>query len=266
MLRCAPPNHAAYTRGIKVDSIAIPTVGACSVWEFAGYVPYHQVFDHFVGNTACAHVIVFDASLPTEQQYAHVQYWMNVLATRMLEQEPIGHGGVLAERAHVVLVGTRADLLVGQEGVRCEKDAPMTTSDGRALLETVRLRYAQHCRVHDELIYVNAESGAHNCAGMRALRRYLATTRDSILNSMQRAMPLVDVVLEQLAVDAAAHSAPAPIVSWSSFVEYVHHNCNPLAQESHCKLLIQQLQLQGDVVYLKNEQVGLVEYYSIIRR
>jgi hypothetical protein len=37
--------HPSYTRGIHVHSSVIAGVGEFSVWEFAGYTPYHQV--HF---------------------------------------------------------------------------------------------------------------------------------------------------------------------------------------------------------------------------
>jgi hypothetical protein len=44
-----------------------------------------------------------------------------------------------------------------------------------------------------------------------------------------------------------------PVMSWPEFMQYIRAACNPLALETHCKQLIQQLQLIGEVVYLKND-------------
>ena len=61
-------------------------------------------------------------------------------------------------------------------------------------------------------------------------------------------MGLLDVVTASLAL--ARKQAPydhLPLMSWCDFMNYVRRECNPLAGESHCKQLIQQLQLQGEV-------------------
>lgn len=70
-LHCKP-THSNYTRGIDVQKIVVPGAGEFSSWEFGGYDSYHQVYDHFVGNTDCIHVITFRADDPTEVQYAQV--------------------------------------------------------------------------------------------------------------------------------------------------------------------------------------------------
>ena len=51
---------------------------------------------------------------------------------------------------------------------------------------------------------------------------------------------------------------PFPVVSWSQFVKYLHLMVNPLAGEEHLKEVIQQLQLMGEVVYLKCEEADLI--------
>ena len=49
-----------------------------------------------------------------------------------------------------------------------------------------------------------------------------------------------------------------PVVTWTAFIEYLHLMVNPLAGEEHLKEVIQQLQLMGEVVYLKCEQEDLI--------
>ena len=52
--------------------------------------------------------------------------------------------------------------------------------------------------------------------------------------------------------------SPLPVVSWTQFVQYLHMVVNPLAGEEHLKEVIQQLQLMGEVVYLKCEETDLI--------
>ena len=49
-----------------------------------------------------------------------------------------------------------------------------------------------------------------------------------------------------------------PAVSWSQFVDVAHQQVNPLAGEEHLREVVQQLQLMGEVVYLKAEAQDLV--------
>ncbi len=84
------PTHSAYTRGIEVQNVSISGSGEFSSWEFSGYEPYHQVYDHFVGNADCVHVILFRATDSTEIQFQQVLYWMNFLKGRVMPSDPIG--------------------------------------------------------------------------------------------------------------------------------------------------------------------------------
>lgn len=49
-----------------------------------------------------------------------------------------------------------------------------------------------------------------------------------------------------------------PVVSWPQFVDVTHQRVNPLAGEEHLREVVQQLQLMGEVVYLKAEAQDLV--------
>lgn len=39
-----------------------------------------------------------------------------------------------------------------------------------------------------------------------------------------------------------------PVVTWPSFTEILRNEINPLAGDNHCRQLIQQLQLIGEVI------------------
>lgn len=62
----------------------------------------------------------------------------------------------------------------------------------------------------------------------------------------------LEAVLTTLAHLRKVHSQ-FPVVTWPNFVELLRKEVNPLAGEAHCRQLIQQLQLMGEVVYLKGD-------------
>lgn len=78
---------------------------------------------------------------------------------------------------------------------------------------------------------------------------------------MIQGLPRVTVFLEQVITclpDWVQSLLPFPVVTWTQFVNYLHLVVNPLAGEEHLKEVIQQLQLMGEVVYLKCEDTDLI--------
>uniref|UniRef100_A0A0N5A9F4 Non-specific serine/threonine protein kinase n=1 Tax=Syphacia muris TaxID=451379 RepID=A0A0N5A9F4_9BILA len=241
------PPHLQYTRGIDVQNIALQGCGEFSVWEFGGYEPYHMTYDHFVGNTDCIHMVVFRSTDPTEVQYKQVLYWMNFLKGRVTPSEPIGHCGIVSRRSKVVIVGTHANAtMFPQRG----PDGEYISSDGEAMLKTVRLRFETHFDIHDQLILL--DSTHTNCPGMKSLRAYLSKAREAILSRLQKPMGFVDASMQCLTAMRKQY-CHFPVVTWPSFTEILRNEINPLAGDNHCRQLIQQLQLIGEVVYLRDE-------------
>ena len=52
--------------------------------------------------------------------------------------------------------------------------------------------------------------------------------------------------------------APFPVLPWLHFMSHVRDEVNPLAADDHLKEVIQQLQLMGEVIYLKGDMCDLV--------
>ena len=81
------------------------------------------------------------------------------------------------------------------------------------------------------------------------------------ISSAYQGLPRVTQFLEQVMSvlpDWSSSLSLFPVVTWSAFIEYLHLVVNPLAGEEHLKEVIQQLQLMGEVVYLKCEQEDLI--------
>ena len=61
-----------YTRGIDVHQVNLSGVGDCSIWEFSGHENYYMLYDHFIGNSNCIHVVMFNLSDTPTVQLAQV--------------------------------------------------------------------------------------------------------------------------------------------------------------------------------------------------
>ena len=63
--------------------------GDFSIWEFSGYEPYFMLYDHFLGDVNCLHLVVFSLTDPPEEQLAQVTFWLNFLKARVPPELPI---------------------------------------------------------------------------------------------------------------------------------------------------------------------------------
>lgn len=170
------PTHPNYTHGIEVFNANFTNCGEFSVWEFGGYDSYHILYDHFVGNTDCIHVVVVNGADPTEIQYKQALYWMNFLKGRVTPAEPIGHCGIVSRRSKVVIVGTHATPQTYPEKT---SDGEYCSSDADALMKTIRHRFETHFDIHEKMILVDANNV--NCSGLKSLRMYLQNARQYIV-------------------------------------------------------------------------------------
>lgn len=75
---------------MPIRSLVFAGAGDLSIWEFSGYDPYYAVYDHFVGDPNCIHVIVFRASDPVLIIKEQLTFWLDFLRARIAPAEPIG--------------------------------------------------------------------------------------------------------------------------------------------------------------------------------
>ena len=73
---------------------------------------YHSIYDHFIGDFNCIHVILFNILDDYTQLEQNLIYWLEFLRVRISVQEPLSLNGRSSQLAKVVLVGTHADLVV----------------------------------------------------------------------------------------------------------------------------------------------------------
>uniref|UniRef100_A0A914H7B7 Non-specific serine/threonine protein kinase n=1 Tax=Globodera rostochiensis TaxID=31243 RepID=A0A914H7B7_GLORO len=228
------------TQGIDIQNVAFPECGEFSVWDFSGHEPFHICYDHFVGNTDCVHLVVTRCSDDPTDEYKELLYWLNFLKGRVTPSEPIGHCGQIARRSVVAIAGT----FMGG-------DCPITRNEAEAMMRTLKMRFETHFDIHGQLFLVDL-SAQVDCAGSRELRTFLARQRDAILMRLQRPLRMLDetmAFMDQL----REQYAQFPCITWPYFTTLIRSEVNPLASDGHCRQLIQQLQLIGEVVYLRDE-------------
>ena len=49
-----------------------------------------MMYDHFIGDVNCMHVVVFSLAEPLEDQLAQVKFWLSFIKARIAIQEPVG--------------------------------------------------------------------------------------------------------------------------------------------------------------------------------
>ena len=61
-----------------------------SIWEFSGYQPYFLLFDHFIGDPNCIHMVCFSLMDSQEDQLAQLIFWFDFIKARIALMEPLG--------------------------------------------------------------------------------------------------------------------------------------------------------------------------------
>ncbi|XP_068081595.1 death-associated protein kinase 1 [Anabrus simplex] len=240
-----------YTRGIDVQQVALSGTGDLTLWEFSGQDTYFLLYDHFLGNTNCLHVIVFNLEDPPSAQLQQCCFWLSFLQARIPPAEPLGDCGVASRVAQVVLVATHPDTT---RTPRTAQGAYISSQSER-LLRQLNDRFGTLFELHQQVLVVDAHVPAS--PGMKAIKTYLADGKHKVLQDVPKWTGFLEGVVNYLNT-VRRSSQNFPILPWPSFVDLLHCNVNPLAGEEHMKELLQQLQLMGEVVYIKSPYQDLV--------
>jgi death-associated protein kinase len=220
---------------VDVLQTNLPGVGDVSLWEFSGQECYYGLYDHFIGNTNCIHLVLYSLADPLALQLEQVTFWLSFLQSRIPPVEPLGDCGRSHKPAFVVLVATHGDL------------AKSKTSN-EELRRKVEARFGNVFTVEDLSLVV--DSHAASSQGLKALKASLLAKKQQLIEGLPRTTQFLELVLAALPEWISALQ-PFPAVTWPAFIDYMHTAVNPLAGEEHLKEVIQQLQLMGEVVYLK---------------
>ena len=81
--------HEQYTKGISVHQCSLGTVGEMSIWEFSGNSNYYVLYDHFIGNVNCEHVVLFNLADGRVEQERQLDSWLTFLRSKIPPVEPL---------------------------------------------------------------------------------------------------------------------------------------------------------------------------------
>lgn len=124
------------------------------------------------------------------------------------------------------------------------QEGEYVSSDIEAMLNTVRLRFETHFDMDHRLILLDATNPS--CIGMKTLKMELAKCRTNILAKLLKPLAILDTVVNHLNLVRKKH-ANFPVITWPDFIQLVRNEINPLTGDAHCRQIVQQLQLIGEV-------------------
>ncbi|XP_076443488.1 death-associated protein kinase dapk-1-like isoform X2 [Babylonia areolata] len=238
--------NPTYTKGVDIQQATVTGAGDFSIWDFSGYEPYYMLYDHFLGDTHCLHLVTFSLQDASDEQLAQVIFWLNFLKARVPPALPIGHCGQLPNTPRVLLVATHAD----KAGCSRNSRGEYVSVEASTLHLKMQQMFRHDINLVDRVFIVDAQMATS--ADMKALKQTLGAEKRDIVNALPKSNGLLEATLLQLPTWRKESSA-YPVLTWPDFTETIRSKVNPLASNDHMKLLVEQLQLMGEVVYLESE-------------
>lgn len=239
-------NQETQTKGIDCQQLYINGVGDLSVWEFSAHPSYHQVYDHFIGDVHCLHAIVFRLSDPLSIQLENIIFWLYFIQSRMPIVEPLLYCGKSQLHAKIILIATHADL--AQQAFTNEE----IEQNLQQIMAKVMEKFKHVFDIYENIFMMDASVAGS--AGMKQLKQYLCQAKQSITHELPHTNGFLDSVLTFLNLFRKV-SPNFPVLSYDQFKDMIRSQINPLSSEDHFKELVQQLDIMGEIVFLKATNV-----------
>jgi len=235
-----------YTKGIDIQQVNISEAGDLSIWEFSGYEPYYLVYDQFLGEPNCIHIVVINMNDTEDTRNKQVKFWLNFIRARMAPSEPIGFAGSQLVASRVILVATHAD------EAHCERNSKgHYTMTGKASLVNELLKeFGADLLIAPHFFIVDANHPSS--VELKSLRSSIATMKNFIVQYLAPALGFLDAAVTALS-QWVKGLTDFPVVSWPQFMDYIRSKVNLLATEEHIRELTRQLQLIGEIITLKTD-------------
>jgi death-associated protein kinase len=252
--------HNAFTRGIRIDRCTFNGSHNFSIWEFSGYEPYKLLYDHFIGDQNCIHLLVYDLSQSLDDCFAECLDHLEFLRSRI--------SAATASRMPVVFIGTHADL--DRTCTRKDPDSPFISDKADQLRLMLRRTY-----VNDDLFDLDEkhfvlDARAAWVTDIKVLIEHLIKLKQSICERLPRSTMFLNRALfhvqnwrKELTIDqpgAPTTNNKYPVISLRNFNERIRECINPLASDEHLNELVQQLQLMGEIVFLEFRRMNSGEH------
>ncbi|CAF0802139.1 unnamed protein product [Rotaria sordida] len=236
------------SKGIGIQQITCTGGGEYSAWDFAGMEIYHSIYDHFIGDFNCIHVLLFNLLDDIQQLEQNLVYWLEFLRVRISVQEPLGHNGRSAQLPKIVLIGTHADLLYD-----CIKsdDGDYTCERIQIFINHIKNRYIDDFDFYDKIFLLDTRAAWTQ--SMKNLISCFNQYKERICQNLKSPTIFLDRCTCHIQQQWRKTYGHFPIMPWSRFVECIRQEVNPLASDEHMRELVQQLQIMGEILYLEGD-------------
>ncbi|CAF4727222.1 unnamed protein product [Rotaria sp. Silwood1] len=236
------------SNGVGVQQITCTGGGQYSAWDFAGVEVYHSIYDHFIGDFNCIHVLLFNILDDIQQLEQNLVYWLEFLRVRISVQEPLGFNGRSAQLAKIVLIGTHADLV--PDCIKSD-DGDYTCERVQIFINHIKSRYIDDFDFHDKIFLLDTRA-----AWTQSIKHLIScfnSYKERICQKLKPTTIFLDRSICHIQQQWRKIYGHFPIMSWSRFVECVRQEVNPLASDEHMRELVQQLQIMGEILYLEGD-------------
>lgn len=240
-------SNPTYTKGINVQQTNISGIGELSIWDFSGYEPYYMLYDHFMGDTNCINIVMFNLCDDVAEQVAQVIFWLGFIKGRISPQLPLGYSGRLPVRPKILLIATHADKERCPKNSRGEHTA---TDNIRTVYNRAQEMFGSDIELVERIFIMDAHAALSH--DMKAIKHQLCLVKGQISKDLPKSSRFFDAMVLQL-VSWRRASSSFPVLSWQQFIDYVRAKVNPLAGDEHMKHLVKQLQFTGEVIYLESD-------------
>ena len=238
------PNYQqTQTKGIDCQQMYISGVGDLSVWEFSGHPAYHQIYDHFLGDVHCLNAIVFRLCDSIEIQLDHIFFWLYFIQSRMPIIEPLLYCGKSQHYAKIILIATHADL--AQQTFSADE----IEQNLQQIMMKVMAKFKHVFEIYGNIFMMDASVAGS--VGMKQLKQYLNHAKLTIVQELPHTTGFLDSVLTFLNLYRKV-SPNFPVLSYDQFKNMIRSQINPLSSDDHFKELVQQLEIMGEIVFLKS--------------
>ena len=170
--------HDNYTRGVQVHNASVGNnAGELSLWEFSGERSYRFLFDHFIGNVNCIHLVLVSLADAIEEQKRQLRRWLEFLRARIAPVEPLGDRGRSKRPGRVLLCTTHADAA----RISASKNAvgELQSRDADILLKTALDEFGCVFDVHPRIFVLDAN--ASGSVDFKALKQTIAEIKTEIV-------------------------------------------------------------------------------------
>nr|XP_006813118.1 PREDICTED: uncharacterized protein LOC102806842 [Saccoglossus kowalevskii] len=232
------------TPGISVETVKLPGIGKCSLWDIAGQSHYYVSHSMFFDADKATFVIVYQIvgyektsdgyelirpMIMKQKSMDQVTFWLKFLRNLSIDH-PL-----------ILIVASRADW-VGQ----WKHEAEIVVSQ---ILQECLDMIEDDLNILNECFLINCHDVG--CPDMQRLRAALCTRRTYVLQNIPR-MPRICTQILKTTRKWVAVNIDFPVMDWTRYLGFIRDNVDALVKEDFLKKATNYLHNSGEIIHFKD--------------